>query len=140
VLLGHHGIFSLTPAWLLTIPGLVSLASSRRRHGRHGQREIALAIALVSAVVIGFYLVRPPIDRNYGGTSSGFRWVFWLAPLWAAAAVPAADSLGRSRLGRGLALTLLGLSVVSVAYPSWNPWTQPWLQQWMAHAGWLLPS
>jgi hypothetical protein len=116
------------------------LASSRRRHGRHGQREIALAIALVSAVVIGFYLVRPPIDRNYGGTSSGFRWVFWLAPLWAAAAVPAADSLGRSRLGRGLALTLLGLSVVSVAYPSWNPWTQPWLQQWMAHAGWLLPS
>jgi hypothetical protein len=140
VLLGHHGIFSLTPAWLLTIPGLVSLASSRRRHGRHGQREIALAIALVSAVVIGFYLVRPPIDRNYGGTSSGFRWVFWLAPLWAAAAVPAADSLGRSRLGRGLALTLLGLSVVSVAYPSWNPWTQPWLQQWMAHAGWLSPS
>ena len=139
-LLGHHGIFSLTPAWLLTIPGLVCLASSRRRHGRHGQREIALAIALVSAVVIAFYLARPPLDRNYGGVSSGFRWVFWLAPLWVTAAVPAADALGKSRPGRGVALVLLGLSVVSVAYPTWNPWTQPWIQQWLIHAGWLTPS
>lgn len=139
-LLGHHGIFSLTPAWLLTIPGLAFLASAQRRHGRPGQREIGLAIALVSAIVIAFYLARPQIDRNYGGMSSGFRWAFWLAPLWAAAAVPAADGLGKSRLGRGLALVLLGLSVVSVASPTWNPWTQPWIQQWLTHAGWIAPS
>ncbi|MEI6037444.1 MAG: glycosyltransferase family 2 protein [Planctomycetota bacterium] len=136
-LAGHHGIVSLTPAWLLVIPGLCLLASMRRRHARAGEREIAMAIAIVSAVVILFYLSRPQLDRNYGGMTSGFRWVFWLAPLWAAAAVPAADRLSASRIGRGLALVLLGLSVVSVAYPTWNPWTQPWIERWLIHAGWL---
>ena len=69
--------------------------------------------------------------------SSGFRWVFWLAPLWVAAAVPAADLLSRSRAGRVLASVLLGLSVLSVASPTWNPWTSPWIEQLMRHAGWL---
>jgi hypothetical protein len=50
--------------------------------------------------------------------------------------VPTADRLSHSRAGRGLALALLGLSVVSVAYPTWNPWTMPWIQQWLIHAGW----
>ncbi|MFM7136775.1 MAG: glycosyltransferase family 2 protein, partial [Planctomycetota bacterium] len=134
VLVGHHGIFSLTPAWLLTLPGLALLAARRRHDG--GEAEIARAIALVSVVVIGFYLTRPLADRNYGGMSSGFRWAFWLAPLWVAAAVPAADRLARSTLGRGVGLLLLAGSVISVAYPTWNPWTLPWIQQWLAHAGW----
>ena len=49
----------------------------------------------------------------------------------------AADGLSVSRVGRGVAMVLLGLSVVSVAYPTWNPWTQPWIEQWLIHAGWL---
>jgi hypothetical protein len=136
VLLGHHGIFSLTPAWLLSIPGLVLLASARRR-GNAGQANLAVAIGLVSLVVLAFYLSRPQLDRNYGGMTSGFRWAFWLAPLWVTAAVPAADRLARSTIGRGLGLLLLAGSVVSVAYPTWNPWTLPWIQQWLAHAGWI---
>ena len=146
-LIGHHGIVSLTPAWLLVIPGLVLMsAAGRQRRGRGrgrgrdgpqaaAQARIAWAIAAVSGVVIVFYLSRPQLDRNYGGTSSGFRWVFWLAPLWVAAAVPAADWLSRGRSGRLLALALLGLSVVSVAFPTWSPWTTPWIQQWLTHAG-----
>ena len=140
VLVGHHGIVSLTPAWLLVIPGLLWLASGRGgvglRHDRVGRPALAATIAIVSLVVIGFYLCRPQIDRNYGGMTSGFRWAFWLAPLWVAAAVPMADRLSHSRAGRGLALALLGLSVVSVAYPTWNPWTMPWIQQWLIHANW----
>ena len=151
-LVGHHGIFSLTPAWLLAIPGIAMLATSagrRRAGGRFrgsqeaveaasaGQQRLAWAIALVSAVVVAFYLSRPQLDRNYGGTSSGFRWAFWLAPLWVMAAVPAADRLAGSRAGRVLALALLGLSVVSVAFPTWSPWTTPWIQQWLTHAGWI---
>jgi hypothetical protein len=133
---GHHGILSLTPAWLLVIPGLALLAA-RRRPAAAGEADLAVAIATVSAVVVAFYLLRPLPDRNYGGMTSGFRWVFWLAPLWVTAAVPAADLCGRSRAGRGLALVLLGLSVLTVAYPTWNPWTAPWIQQWLSHAGWL---
>ena len=151
-LVGHHGIFSLTPAWLLVIPGIAMLATSagRRRSGGRfrgsqeavdaasaGQQRLAWAIALVSAVVVAFYLSRPQLDRNYGGTSSGFRWAFWLAPLWVMAAVPAADRLAGSRAGRVLALALLGLSVMSVAFPTWSPWTTPWIQQWLTHAGWI---
>lgn len=132
-LVGHHGILSLTPAWLLVIPGLAALAGRGRRPG---ERSLALAIAAVTAVVLVFYLSRPQLDRNYGGVTSGFRWVFWLAPLWALAVVPAADRLAANRLGRGLALVLLGLSIVSVAYPTWNPWTQPWIWQWLSHCGW----
>ena len=135
-LVGHHGIFSLTPAWLLLIPGLVLL---RRRSGK-GWQLLAVTIGLVSLVVIIFYLTRQPLDRNYGGTASGFRWIFWLAPLWAFAITPAADRLQTSRLGFGLMLVLLGLSVVSVAAPTWSPWTLPWLQQWLNHLGWLSPG
>jgi hypothetical protein len=133
---GHHGILSLTPAWLLVVPGLALLAARRRRHG-DGEADVALAIAAVSAVVIVFYLLRPQADRNYGGMTSGFRWVFWMAPLWVAAAVPTADILGRSRLGRILACLLLAMSVLSVAYPTWNPWTRPWIEQALRHAGCL---
>lgn len=129
---GHHGILSLTPAWLLLPWGLARLVAPRRR-GRPGQASLALAIAAVSVVVVAFYLLRPPIDRNYGGVSSGFRWVLWLAPLWAAAVVPAADVLSRSRAGRALALLLVALSVLSVAYPTWNPWSPPWIEQWIRH-------
>jgi hypothetical protein len=139
VLVGHHGIVSLTPAWLLVIPGLMAW-SARGRRTDSGERMIAVAIATVSVVVLAFYLTRPQADRNYGGVASGFRWVFWLAPLWVTAAVPAVDRLAGHRVGRGIALVLLALSAVSVAYPTWNPWTPPWIWQWLTHAGWLPPS
>jgi len=138
VLVGHHGIFSLTPAWLLVVPGLLLLAAPHR-HPRPATL-LAAAIAGVSVVVLGFYLARPRLDRNYGGVVCCFRWALWLAPLWATAVVPAADRLSTTRWGRGLALTLLALSVISVSYPTWNPWSPPWLQQWLIHGGWLPES
>ena len=134
-LLGHHGIFALTPAWLLVIPGLMILV--RRPPHRAGQAELAWAVVTVSTIVIAFYLLRPQSDRNYGGMTSGFRWVFWLAPLWVVASLPAVDRLAQSRLGRCLALMLLLISVASVAYPTWNPWTSPWIQNWLVHGGWI---
>ena len=76
-------------------------------------------------------------SRNYGGMSSGFRWVFWLAPLWLLVMLPAADATARRRWTRGLAAVLLALSVLSVSYPTWNPWTQPWLYDAMVWLGWI---
>lgn len=134
-LVGHHGIFSLTPAWLLVPGGLAVLAG----RGDRRLRLAAAAVAAVSVAVLAFYLTRSQPDRNYGGTASGFRWAFWLAPLWAAAVAAAADRLSTTRAGRVVAFLLLGLSVFSVAYPAWNPWTHPWPYAWMESAGWTGP-
>ena len=127
---GHHGIFSLTPVWLLSVWGAVLLWR------RHHAGELALLIASVSLVCLAFYLTRSQVDRNYGGMTSGLRWMFWFAPLWIVALVPAADRLSASRAGRITALALLALSVFSVSYPTWNPWTHPWLWNLFMHLGW----
>jgi hypothetical protein len=122
-LVGHHGIFSLTPIWLLTVVGLAATLRDRASP----LRTVAAGVAVTSLVCIAFYLTRPQLDRNYGGTSAGFRWVFWFAPLWLVGMLPAADAAAERRIARGLCLLLLAASVVSVAYPTWNPWLQPWL-------------
>ncbi len=59
--------------------------------------------------------------------TAGFRWAFWMAPLWLVAMQPAADWASRRRWSQLVAALLLGFSVLSVSYPTWNPWTQPWL-------------
>jgi hypothetical protein len=134
-LVGHHGIFSLTPIWLLTIPGL---ALYFRRDGEtDSRRALAAFIAILSLVCIVFFLLRPLDDRNYGGTSIGFRWVFWLAPLWLIGLLPAADWCATTRTRRTIAAVLLGLSAISVSFPTWNPWTHPWLMQFMHYLGWV---
>jgi hypothetical protein len=132
-LVGHHGIFSLTPVWLLIFPGVVLLCSIERGYG---YRALAALVAIITLICVAFYILRPPLDRNYGGMTSGFRWVFWLAPLWLLGALPAADWLAARRWGRGLAYVLLALSVISVVYPTWNPWTYPWLTNFWLYMGW----
>jgi hypothetical protein len=127
--IGHHGIFSLTPIWILSIAGVVLLA----RGGKW--RALAIFIAVLSIVCLTFYLARPEIDRNYGGMTSGFRWMFWFAPLWLVALLPAADWLSRSCVGRGAGLVLLAASVMSATYPTWNPWTHPWLWNFLTYLG-----
>ncbi len=149
LLLGHHGWFSLTPAFLLSLVGAVGLMKSAGRHvlnvlGRAvGSAERVFTPALVgpltlavSAVVFVFYLTRTQ-SYNYGGNTSGPRWLFWLIPLWVLCAAPAADRIGRWRAGRVLAAFLLGMSVLSVFYPAWNPWRSPWIQQLCERAGWM---
>jgi len=133
VLIGHHGIFSLTPMWLLAFVGMGMLCLRRG----DSLRALALGIALATFVCMVFYLTRPQIDRNYGGTASGFRWVFWFAPLWSAMMLPLVDACARRGWSRWICLLLLAGSIVSVTFPTWNPWTKPWLThffEWMEWA------
>jgi hypothetical protein len=125
VLLGHHGIFSLTPIWILALAGMMVFMFS----SRYQLRWFGMMTVLLSVVVVGFYLMRPPMDRNYGGVSSGLRWVFWLYPLWLVCILPMADSLAQSKLGRFFCLALLAASVISVSWSNLNPWVHPWLYQ-----------
>ncbi len=134
VLVGHHGIFSLQPIWLLAAVGL-GLWLVRSSPG--DQRLVAAAIVVVSLVCIAFYLAQPVPNRNYGGMTCGLRWLFWFSPLWTLAIVPAADACAPRRWLRGLAYLTLTVSVLSVSYPTWNPWTHPWLTNAMAYWGLL---
>ena len=132
-LIGHHGIFSLTPIWLLSVAGTLVWLFQRRDPRL---RELALLIGAVTVVCVGFYFFCVPVDkRSYGGVNCGFRWVFWLTPLWLVVMVPAVDFLARRRWTMVLAALLLMCSVVSVSYPTWNPWTQPWLMDYLKYLG-----
>jgi hypothetical protein len=126
---GHHGIFSLTPTWLLSFAGIVILCYRREPPWR----MLGLLIALATTACLVFYLTRHQEDRNYGGMSSGFRWVFWFAPLWLVSMLPVVDMAATKRWARIVCGILLCLSAMSVAYPTWNPWTQPWLLDFLQY-------
>jgi hypothetical protein len=134
VLVGHHGVFSLTPVWLLSLAG-VALMIVRPATNRRG---VGLLILSVSTVCLGFYIAaRPLADRNYGGMTSAFRWSFWMTPLWLFAMTPILDSLAHRRAWRIFAAILLCLSAMSAAYPTWNPWTHPWLMKFFLYMDWV---
>jgi hypothetical protein len=117
---GRHGLFSLTPVWALSVIGLCLWLLN------HRHCFMALIILLTSGVVFAFYMALPLELRNYGGNTSALRWLFWLTPLWSVALVAAADQFSRNALFRLIALLCLVVSVMSAAYPTWNPWTMPW--------------
>jgi len=132
VLVGHHGIFSLTPVWLLSFLGMGVWIFQR---GDPRLRWWAAATAAISLACLAFYLGQSQTSRNYGGNTSGLRWMFWLAPLWLLTMLPMADILASRRWTRGLGLILLALSVLSASYPTWNPWSNPWLMNFSEYLG-----
>jgi hypothetical protein len=100
------------------------------------RRELAIGVAAMTVICLVFYVgFRPQDDRNYGGMTSGFRWMFWFTPLWIVTMIPAADRLSHSIRGQVLAAVLLTFSVLSASYPTWNPWVHPWLYNWMVECG-----
>ncbi|HKO93086.1 MAG TPA: hypothetical protein VJU61_18145, partial [Polyangiaceae bacterium] len=123
VLLGHHGVFSMTPLYLF---GLWELVSSLR-HRRHFRESLLSAVAICA--FFGFYIYR---TRNYGGWCVGMRWLVPVMPLlllyfgfW----------LDRVRLGRAWWALLLPAFMVSCfnvqdgltspfQYSVWNNWLQ----------------
>lgn len=137
LLFGHHGWFSLTPVWLVALWGLIQQSRGtssdlvrlwRRQVTGTGWTPALLAsmILLLSLIVFIFYLTRTH-SYNYGGFTSGPRWLFWLIPLWLIGLPPAAQNLAERRVGRYLLALLLALSVFSVMYPAANPWRHPWI-------------
>jgi hypothetical protein len=140
VLLGHHGLFSLSPVFLLALAGIAySLARRGRGQGpgdRGAQFFLAGLTLFLAVVVIGFYVLVVR-SRNYGGWTSGLRWLMWLTPFWLLNLLPVADRLARRRGGRVFGYFLLAVSVLSVSYPAWNPWRHPWFYDFLESQGWI---
>lgn len=137
-LVGHHGVFSLTPVWAIGLYGLARMLLAR--HSRWAAREFALGVLLTTAACLVFYLaLRSQDDRNYGGFTTGFRWLFWLTPIWAAGLPAAIRQMKRTHVGMAIAAACLAWSAMSVSYPTWNPWTHPWIYEWMEHLGYQMP-
>ena len=130
---GHHGLFSLTPLWLLVPIGLV-IGVIR---GPLESRRLVLAIMVASLVCFLFYLNRPLIDRNYGGVSVCFRWLLWFAPLWLLVATPVMAWFGTTPIRRGTLYTMLALSVFSMSASLESPWQSPWIYRFWQFLGWL---
>jgi hypothetical protein len=145
LLIGHHGLFSLTPLWLLAlVPMVCSLWHFKKRCQRAQQPDLGNSLPYLpwflapltlglTIVVVGFYAVK---SNNYGGFTNGLRWLMWLTPLWLMCLLPCADWLGKWKCGRGLAYLCLAISVLSANYSPWNPWRHPWLYELFMALGW----
>lgn len=148
-LFGHHGLFSLAPIYLLSVAGIgyglvnrfmqpsAPLRAADNHEGDEPQSLPAIFYALTAyllVVVIGFYLYK---TNNYGGGTSGPRWLMWLTPFLLLTMLPAVDWLGSRRWGRGVAYVCLGIAVLSASYPALNPWRHPWIQVYMESLGWM---
>jgi hypothetical protein len=136
LLLGHHGVFSLTPVWLLAFAAMIRMSANWQSNSDVYSRIIMLILA-ISVIVVVFYVAVTGVV-NYGGWTSGARWFFWLIPLWLLALLRTADDLAESKIGRAICLICLAISVFSASYPAWNPWRHPWIYNWMEYSG-LVP-
>ena len=129
LLFGHHGVFSLTPIWILSLAGMVSLLLGVKMAGRFQMRWLGALSIVITVVVIAFYINRPAMDRNYGGVTSALRWLFWLAPIWLVSMLPVVDWLAKTKKGQFFCLALLGFSAISALITMDNPWVNPWLYE-----------
>jgi hypothetical protein len=151
VLAGHHGLFSLSPIFLLSAAGMIYGLSAMWHRLQTSQEPISktdnrtqsltpflVLTLLLTIVVLAFYIgwVNER-SRNYGGWTSGLRWLLWLTPLWLVAMLPAAGWLAGRRWGRALACVLFGISVLSASYGARNPWRHPWLYDFLQAQGWI---
>ena len=129
---GHHGIFSLSPIFLLAIVPVFW----KRLLTEHRLRPAILLGGTLSVAVLGFYLTRFD-NYNYGGNTFGLRWMIWLTPFWVLAMVPTLERFAARRTGLVISLVLLGVSVYSAESATRNPWSSSWLFQQMDQAGWI---
>lgn len=119
---GHHGIFSLTPIWIFSLLGI----AVAWRDPEPIWRQLSYVLLTLTFVLLVFYTMRPLADRNYGGVASGFRWFFWLTPLFLLMLIPAWRIIRKSMLLISLWGICLVISIYSGLHSFLNPWQHPW--------------
>lgn len=131
-LIGHHGILSLSPIFLLTV---VTWFRLRKTDGYRYRPLLWMGLA-ATLLILGFYFSRTE-NYNYGGNSVALRWAIWLVPFWLLAMLPTLDEFAHVRWFRKVAILLLGVSTFSAWEAIENPWQPSWLYKRMESAGWI---
>lgn len=127
---GHHGVFSLTPIALFSLLGAVLAFFGRSR----GLKVCSALTLILTASMIAFYAWNPKA-RNYGGSTQGLRWLFWVIPFWMVTLPPGLAPGGDRKVYRWATLLALMVSVFSVGYALRNPWSHPWILDLMEQCG-----
>ena len=138
LLVGHHGLFSLTPIFVLSLwGGIVWLLGAKTETTTIAEnqptRKLALTSLGLTVILVGFYLYK---SDNYGGMSCAPRWLMWLTPFLLLCAIPALEKLEKSRRNRAFVLFLLLIGVFSASWPAWTPWKLPWIYDLIVWLGW----
>lgn len=127
MLVGHDGFFSLTPVLLVALAG-ITIELCRR-----SDRALLAGVTLaMTATVIVVYVVK---TNNYGGGCQGFRWLFWILPMWLLFLPAGVEWFARHAVGRYALYALFVISVFSAGFALDNPFTQNWLRLLMNKAG-----
>lgn len=129
---GHHGLLSLSPVFLLTVATWLRLPA---RPAEPYRPLLWMGLGL-TALILGFYLTRTS-NYNYGGNTVALRWAIWLVPFWLLALIPTLDAFADRRLFRFVASALLAASTFSAWEAAANPWRPSWLFSLMESAGWI---
>ena len=120
--IGHHGFFSLTPILAFALISLIRQAYQ----GDSFWRPLSRITLVLTVTLLLFYTYRPLQDRNYGGVASGFRWMFWLIPIYAMFLARALQASRKSFFLLALFILAMGISLYSTHYGFLNPWQNPW--------------
>lgn len=132
--LGHHGLFSLSPIWILSLIGMVEGLVKPRKGTDSAIWVVSVFGITLLAVVLGYYTYK---TNNYGGWTSGPRWFFWMTPLMLMSMIGICDRMSRTAWMRWAAYIALAVSAFSAAWPVYSPWRHPWILQLLIRQGWL---
>lgn len=161
-LFGHHGIFSLTPVWIVAVLGALmtlrsggvsrsgidqahSTSAQQRKSststsisplsaivGRFGAERILTAAIVLTSIVVVGFYLTRPLEDRNYGGVCS-------GLRWSFWLIPlwfwlAVRGMERvkTHLSRWIVILLLLVGVFSAHYPWRNPWTSPWIDQWLA--------
>ncbi len=132
MLLGHHGVFSLTPIFIYSMLAIGRTVGKRGATLR-GVSFLTLCLTILMVLFYGFYAFYKNKTSNYGGSTQGLRWLFWLIPFWLILLPRGLERSGATRWSRRLSLAALAASVFSVGYAWRMPWSHPWVLDMLEH-------
>ena len=133
LILGHHGVLSLTPVFIFSFVGFFVKGKLQRVNWLGG---------VLTLVIVVLYTFQ---TNNYGGNCQGARWLFWLIPFWLFALPTVVQQVLCTRGYRWVAYFFLIVSLSSVGFALGGhseigrpgPWSSSWLHLVMRSAGWI---